>query len=110
MLGLSRKALESPTFRIRNLQLTEYSMSWAISLLALCMLIVFQLVRRKVAYQFYSYDLFVVLEGILHLQHGHRPHVDFSSPVGVLYLFPYYIASAFQPLRGMVVVWGNALF
>jgi hypothetical protein len=93
-----------------SLNLGGYCASIAISLSVLCILISLQLALGKVVYQFFSYDLFVVLEGVLHLQYGHRPHIDFSSPVGILYLIPYYITTFFGPLRGMTVVYGNALF
>ena len=87
-----------------------YGWSFGISLAALCAIIGFQIIQGKVAYEFFSYDVFVVLDGILHLQFGHRPHVDFSSPVGVFYLLPYYLTTLVVPAKGMTIIYGNALF
>ncbi len=82
---------------------------FAISFALLCVLIGSQIVAGNVAYEFYSQDVFVVLDGILHLQAGHRMHEDFTSTVGLFYLLPYYLTTFVMGLDGMTIIYGNAL-
>lgn len=86
-----------------------YYFSFAASLSVLSLLVALQIFRGSIYIESYSVDIFTPLEGVLHLQQGHRPHLDFSSPVGIFYLVPYYLVSLFTSVSGMTIVYANAL-
>jgi hypothetical protein len=79
---------------------------------SLCVVLAFvglQVRRGEIYYEYWMQEIFIPLEGVLHLQHGHRPYVDFSTPVGIFHLLPHYLAARLAGLSGMTVIYANAL-
>lgn len=64
---------------------------------------------RGAMYTRWVQDIFIPLEGVIHLQHGQLPHVDFGTPVGVLYYVIQYLPTLVAPLSARTVIWSNAI-
>lgn len=57
----------------------------------------------------WAVDIFIPLEGALHLQAGHWPHRDFSTPVGSLWYVIHYLPTLVSPLSAQTVIWANLI-
>ena len=60
---------------------------------------------RGAMYTRWVQDIFIPLEGVIHLKHGQLPHVDFGTPVGVLYYVIQYLPTLVAPLSARTVIW-----
>lgn len=66
-------------------------------------------VSRGVYFHAFMHDMFVPLEGALHLIHGHLPHRDFASPIGALYFYIHYLPTLVAPLSTTTLIQANLL-
>jgi hypothetical protein len=66
-------------------------------------------VSHGVYFHMFTHDMFVPLEGALHLQHGHLPHRDFVSPLGILYYVIHYLPGLVVPVSASTLVYANLL-
>ena len=62
-----------------------------------------------VYYSQWTPDVFIPLEGVLHLQHGQWPHRDFATPVGSLWYVINALPAVIMPVSAEVVVWANLI-
>ncbi|WP_347303918.1 hypothetical protein V5740_04675 [Croceibacterium sp. TMG7-5b_MA50] len=81
---------------------------WSLPFVALILFAAIQ-VASGVYFYIFMHDLFVPLEGALHLRYGHLPHRDFGSPVGALYFVLHYIPTLVTPLSASTVIYANVL-
>lgn len=56
------------------------------------------------------HDLWVAMDALSRVQAGHRPHVDFPSPLGPVYYWVNGAALWIEPLSIRSIVWGSVLF
>ncbi len=68
-----------------------------------------QLAHGGVFYAQWAQDIFIPLEGVVHLQHGQWPHRDFGTPVGALYYAIHYLPTLVAPLSARTIVHANLL-
>lgn len=64
---------------------------------------------RGAMYESWAQDIFVPLEGVIHLKHGQLPHLDFGTPVGCLYYFIQYLPTLIAPLSARTAIWSNLI-
>jgi len=80
-----------------------------IPFLALFVLAWLQLRRGGTYYAIWAQDIFLPLEAVLHMQQGDRPHVDFQSPIGYIYLLIHYATTWLAPVSAETIVYANTL-
>ena len=73
------------------------------------LLFVLQLARGSVYYTRYIQDVPIHLNGIYHLQAGEWPHLDFSTPLGILYYLTFYATTALHAPGAFTAVYANGL-
>lgn len=76
--------------------------------IALILFCVIQCIRG-VFYDSWVGDIFIPLEGVEHLRHGHLPHRDFSTPVGILYYLIHYLPASIAGLSARTIVYANLI-
>lgn len=81
---------------------------WLLPFAALLLSALLQ-VSRGVYFHIFTHDMFVPLEGALHLQHGHLPHRDFVSPLGILYYVIHYLPGLVAPISASTLIHANLL-
>lgn len=64
---------------------------------------------RGAMYESWAQDIFVPLEGVIHLQHGQLPHLFFGTPVGCLYYVIQYLPTLIAPLSARTAIWSNLI-
>lgn len=57
----------------------------------------------------WAQDIFVPLEGILHIERREWPSIGFHSPVGVLYFLVHYMAAMLAPLSARTIIVANLI-
>lgn len=77
--------------------------------LAALILLAWASAARGAMYVSWVQDIFIPLEGVIHLQHGQLPHLDFGSPVGGLYYLIEYLPTLIAPLSARTVLWSNLI-
>lgn len=68
-----------------------------------------QLIHGGVYFSQWAGDVFIPLEGVLHVLHGQWPHRDFMTPVGSLWYCINAIPALVMPLGASVLVWANLI-
>jgi hypothetical protein len=80
-----------------------------LALLVLSSLFALQLLRGSVLYGGWSEDIFIHLNGILHIKEGSLPHIGFNTPVGAFYYFAFYLTTYFAAPSAYTAVYANGL-
>lgn len=80
-------------------------------LLPFAVLVVSTLIQTTggVYFHMFTHDMFIPLEGVLHLHNGHLPHRDFVTPIGALYYFVHYLPSLIVPISAKTLIYANLL-
>lgn len=86
----------------------SYLLIW-LALLVLLSLFALQVLRGSVLYQGWSQDMFIHLNGILHIEEGSLPHIGFSTPIGAFYYLAFYLTTYFAPPSAHTAVYANGL-
>ncbi|KHL25878.1 hypothetical protein PK98_04625 [Croceibacterium mercuriale] len=90
--------------RARNIAVLWWLLPFAILVLSALLQ-----VSRGVYFHIFTHDMFVPLEGALHLQHGHLPHRDFVSPLGILYYVIHWVPGLVVPISASTLIYANLL-
>lgn len=86
----------------------SYLLIW-LALLVLSSLFALQLLRGSVLYDDWVQDIYIHLNGILHIEAGNLPHIGFSTPVGAFYYFAFYLTTYFAAPSAYTAVYANGL-
>jgi len=102
------------TFAMRNVPagrgpLRPANWLYPASLAIVVMLIMTMLSSKGVVSFRYVQDLFVTFDAAWRAEVGHTPHLDFPSPIGQAYYWPYRVLASFEDVGASAVIQANAL-
>jgi len=100
--------MESPDPATRRLAMADFAVA-AATLLGLVGVALVLVARGGVFFSQWSQDLFIPLEGVLHLYAGQWPHRDFVTPVGSLWYAINALPGLVMPISARVTVWANLI-
>jgi len=81
----------------------------ALALLGLVGVALVQVAHRSVYYYEWEQDVFIPLEGVLHVYAGQWPHRDFVTPVGSLWYAINALPGLVMPISARALVWANLI-
>jgi hypothetical protein len=91
-----------------RVRIESYLLIW-LALLVLSSLFALQFLRGRVLYDSWFLDIFIHLNGILHIKEGSLPHIGFNTPVGSFYYLAFYLTTYFAAPSAYTAVYANGL-